>query len=399
MDTQLVLIVLSSLIILSYLLDLAGKALRIPSVLLLLSLGVLLRYAASHYGPGMPDINGLLPLLGTLGLILIVLEGALDLHLDKSKIPVIRRAFGAALVILIVTSFLIAVLLQIWLKEPFHTSFVNSIPFAVISSAIAIPSVASLTGKTREFIIYESTFSDILGIMLFNFAVTNPSITAGSFVSFGLGFGSILVISVLFSLLLLFLIGRISHHVKFFLILSVLVFVYASGKLFHLSSLLTILVFGLFINNTDIFLIRPLRRFLSTERLKSDLLQFKLITSETAFIIRTFFFILFGYSIDLGSLLSSDVLITGFLIFGAILLIRFLYLSIINRSLLTPEVLIAPRGLITVLLFFSIPEEYRLEKVSLGILLFIVLVTSLVMTLGLLLNRRKSGGAPPADHP
>src|SRR5690606_41153731 len=45
--------------------------------------------------------------------------------------------------------------------KPWHDCLLNAIPFSVISSAIAIPSVASLTAAKKEFIVYESSFSEI----------------------------------------------------------------------------------------------------------------------------------------------------------------------------------------------------------------------------------------------
>ena len=44
-------------------------------------------------------------------------------------------------------------------------SVIYSIPLSIISSAVAIPSAASLLKHQKEFVIYESTFSDILGVI------------------------------------------------------------------------------------------------------------------------------------------------------------------------------------------------------------------------------------------
>ena len=42
-----------------------------------------------------------------------------------------------------------------------------AMPFAVVSSAVAIPSSAGLADATREFVVYESSLSDILGVLVF----------------------------------------------------------------------------------------------------------------------------------------------------------------------------------------------------------------------------------------
>lgn len=41
-----------------------------------------------------------------------------------------------------------------------------------------------------------------------------------------------------------------------------------------------------------------------------------------------------------------------------------------------------PRGLITILLFYGIPETFKLSKFNEGILFFVILVTSLIMMIG-----------------
>jgi hypothetical protein len=40
-----------------------------------------------------------------------------------------------------------------------------SIPLSILSSAIILPSIEDLDEDKREFMIYESTFSDIVGII------------------------------------------------------------------------------------------------------------------------------------------------------------------------------------------------------------------------------------------
>ena len=48
---------------------------------------------------------------------------------------------------------------------------IYAIPLSIMSSAIIIPSVGGLMGQKKEFMVYESTFSDILGIMFFYFMI------------------------------------------------------------------------------------------------------------------------------------------------------------------------------------------------------------------------------------
>ena len=58
-----------------------------------------------------------------------------------------------------------------------------------------------------------------------------------------------------------------------------------------------------------------------------------------------------------------------------------------------PQVFIAPRGLITILLFYKIPEYLVTENFSQGILLFVIIGTSIIMTISLIMNKRRANKA------
>ena len=72
-----------------------------------------------------------------------------------------------------------------------------------------------------------------------------------------------------------------------------------------------------------------------------------------------------------------------------IYLIRIVYQKFFIRDISWAEILTSPRGLISILLFINIPAEKQLAVVSDGLLFFIILVTSLIMTFALVANREK----------
>lgn len=389
MGSYSILIGLSLAVILSYLFDLAARATKVPSVLMLLLTGIALRQAADYTDFVLQIPKVVLEIFGIIGLIMIVLEGALDLKISRDKAPLIRRSFFAAALILVVQALVIAVILHFWLRVNFQSCLVNAIPLAVISSAIAIPSVAGLWGEKQEFIIYESTFSDILGIMFFNFALQDNFAQGMSVVTFGRDVVAVVIVAVLSTVALVFLLDRIRLHVKFFLILAFLILLYSVAKKLHLSSLVLVLVFGLAVNNAEHFLKGRLRRWFRPERLQEEVHQLRSITAESAFLIRTFFFLLFGFSITLSGLLSAQLVLQGVLIVAALTAIRYFYLRYIARTDLIPELFIAPKGLITVLLFYSIPEKHLIGEVSENILFVVILLTGILMMVGLLLSRQE----------
>lgn len=384
MTTYTILILLSGLVIFSYLFDMIAKRTKIPSVLLLLFLGIGLKQIVTYFSLETFDFLKILPTLGTMGLILIVFEGALDLKYDSDKNKLITKTFLTALVILLLTTAAITFILHELTSYSFYLCFINAIPFSIISSAIAIPSVSSINKDQREFVIYETSFSDIAGIILFNFAISNDSYNFSAFTGLGIELILIILFAIISCLLLLYLIGRINHHIKFFLIISILVMVYAIGQTFHLSALIIVLAFGLFLNNADEIRIPFFRKYFIYPNLSKDLVQLHQLSAESAFIIRTFFFVIFGFTIMVDQFKDFTLIQYGLLIIGAIYIIRLLYLKFVAKIDLSPILFITPRGLISILLFYNLPKEMRINGVETGLLFVIILSTSIIMSLGLL---------------
>ena len=161
--TSTIIITLCILLLLVYLFDITSSRTKIPSVILLLLLGWLLHQTTDSMNIHLPDFSKVLPVLGSIGLILIVPEGSLELDLDKSKISLIRKSFLGALIPMFALAFLLSFLFQYLGGYPLKNCLVSAIPFSIISSAIAIPSVRSISTADKEFVIYENSFLDILG--------------------------------------------------------------------------------------------------------------------------------------------------------------------------------------------------------------------------------------------
>lgn len=392
MNTYSILIVLCILVIFSYFFDLFARKTNVPSVLLLLGLGVGLRFVSDNLELTPIDFSNLLPILGTVGLILIVLEGSLELKYEKGKATLIRNAFAASFFILLITAFAIAGLFKFITDQSFYFCLINAIPYSVISSAIAIPSVSGLIAHKKEFIIYESSFSDILGIMLFNFVILNSAVTGDSFLMLGWELVLIALLSLGFCFGLLFIMGRMKHHVKFFLIIASVVLIYSVGKSYHLSSLSIVLVFGLFLENIELVLnwldnrklLRGIRSIFYYNQFHDDLIQLKNFSTESAFLLRTFFFLVFGYTLDISSILDVEIARNGLYLLTVIYILRYTYMRISNKKHIWPEILISPRGLISVLLFLQIPGEMLIFAESQGLLVFMIITTSLLMTIALI---------------
>ncbi|HKG04813.1 MAG TPA: hypothetical protein VKB19_00055 [Pedobacter sp.] len=393
MTTYATLIILSGLVIFSYLFDLVASKTKLPSVLLLLLLGIGIRLLVDNLELETFDFLKILPALGTVGLILIVFEGSLELKYDPGKNKLIKGAFLSALFILLLTVSVITFIIYQITGKDLYTCFTNAIPFSVISSAIAIPTAGALSKKGKEFIIYESSFSDIIGIILFNFAVQNPHISVSSFTGLAISTMLIMLVSAISCVVLLYVMGKISHHIKFFLIISILIMVYAIGQSYHLSALILILSFGLFLNNADAIQHAWFRGVFIYKNLSADLSQLHQLSAESAFILRTFFFVIFGFTINIHQLDDQIVLANGMIILVSIFVIRIVYLKLFRKENSGQEIFIAPRGLISILLYFNLPNHLKLHEIGTPFLFVVVLGTSLVMSIGLLASNRKKTAA------
>lgn len=395
MNTGSILILLPLIIIFSYFFDLLAKKTKFPSVILLMITGMIARAIANQYGfENTVLLNSLIPVLGTIGLILIVMEGALELEIKKEKIGLIFSGFLAAFVILILNIILLKSFFINILEIPNKTSVLYAIPLSIISSAVVIPSANGLLNKDKEFIIYESTFSDILGIVFFNYCLqqieSNQSLVRSEpLIQLGLQILGIIFLSLVLTYFLAKLIQKINHHVKFFLILAILILVYAVGKSFHFPTLLTIFIFGVFLGNGGDLLPRFMTNTLDVEETKKSLFEFHVLTSESTFLVRTFFFLFFGFSITMESFISPlpyfYALAILLIMFGA----RHLYFSIARFNFnTTPLVYMSPRGLISILLFLQLgtlnDTNLKTNIIDERVLLLVILFSMLIMLLGTL---------------
>ncbi len=391
------LIIASSVIlILSFFFGELAKKTNIPSVLMLILLGILLKFGIDAAGGEKLNFLPILEVLGIVGLIMIVLEAALELELKPEKYIPIAKAFSIALIGLLLSIWVAALILHHFIDGmTMSKAWLYATPLSILSSAIIIPSVTGLRDDKKEFHIYESTFSDILGIMVFYFLT--GQLDAAEHAS-GLGgfAGNVLltiVLSLLASYLIVVVFQNIRSHTKLFLLISVLLLLYALGKKMHLSSLIIILVFGLLIANMPLFFRGRLRRLLNYKEAKHIYEGLHVITMESAFVVRTFFFVIFGITISLASLFNMKVAMVSLLIIASIYAIRYVILRLFIGKDILPQLYIAPRGLITVLLFYAIPAEAAVPGFEPGILLFIIIGTSLIMTFAMIADKRRTGEA------
>lgn len=349
--------------------------------------GLALRYITTYYELEIPDLSILLPIMGTVGLILIVLEGSLDLTISEAKKSLIVKSFSSAALLFMSFVIIFSTLLYYQFNFSFRISLLNAIPFSIISSAVAIPSSVHLDNSDREFIVYESSISDIIGILFFDFVLFNQLTVSAGIIVLSFEIITTIIFSVFISAGLAYMLHKIAHHVKYVIILTSVILIFVLAKLIHWPSLIVVLIFGLILNNSQFFQTKYIKKRIDFNEFNISLKAFKQITGELTFVVRSFFFLIFGFYTPIADLLNLHNLIISTSICFSIFLLRGLFLKLILHKPLIPLLYFAPRGLITILLFLSIPIDLKLPFVHEGLITQTIFITILVMTLGNMLSK------------
>jgi hypothetical protein len=334
-----------------------------------------------------------------LGLILIVLEGALDLNVSRERLGLMARSSASTLLGFAATFAGFTALFHFALEFDVPVAVLAAIPFAVISSAVAIPASNGLPEHPREFVIYESSLSDIVGVLVF-YAWQNAEGSLHTFTFDLLGGGAVsLVAAIAAALALYYFINQLDGHVRFLPLIAGLICLYAVGKELHLSPLILVLGCGLLINNPHLIGWNARLRSLHSDHYVQTLKEFKGLVAELTFATKSFFFLLLGYWTNIAQMISQEAWIVAgagvLIIYGS----RWLILKLLRQDAAGRLLWIAPRGLITVLLFLSAAETGKLEGFPFGAVMLIVLATATLTALAHRQTEAPATAVPLVDAP
>lgn len=378
-----VLLALSTIVIISYGFDVLAHHSRIPSVVLLILCGLIARIVMDYINIKIPLLNLILPIIGTLGLILIVLEGALDLKIGVDNREVIARSFISAFLGIVLTGIAIATVIKYLFNTEWQQAWLYAVPLSVISSAVAIPAASNLAPKLKEFVVYESSLSDILGVLLFYIVLTGQGGFGLQAVTSVGTIGLSLLLGASSALLLYWLISRLESHVRFVPLIAGIALLYALGKILHLAPLIIVMVAGLMLNNMGLFhrysFVRKIHRF----NFREELDTFKHLVAEATFVVRTFFFVLLGYSTHIIELMDiyAWLLALVLLIFSLLPRAAIIY-SCTKPRQLEPLIWFGPKGLITILLILTIPADQQITNFPASAVMLIILISAFLLTYG-----------------
>lgn len=383
-----IIITICVLLLVAYAFDLTSSKTKIPSVVLLLFLGWLVKQISIIIDITIPDLSIVLPVFGTIGLILILLESSMELELNRSKRKLILKSFLMALLPYVMLSFILAWLFQYFGHTTLQAGLINAIPLCNLSSAIAIPSVRYLSAKKKEFVIYESNFSDIVGVLFFNLMLISGASALLTFGVFNLQILLMITISFIATIGLSLLLHRIEHHIKFAPIILLIVLIYVVSGIYNLPGLIFILIFGLFLGNFTKMSENKWIKKLNPDALQKEVKRFGDITNEISFLIRSLFFLLFGYLMDTSEIFNTDTMLWALGIFLITYSVRLIWLKVLNLEL-KPLLFVAPKGLFTIILYLSIPISMNIAFINKSLLIQIIILTSLFMMFGLMFNSEK----------
>jgi NhaP-type Na+/H+ or K+/H+ antiporter len=142
----------------------------------------------------------------------------------------------------------------------------------------------------------------------------------------------------------------------------------------HLSALVVVLVFGFILNNIDKIKIEWFSRNFNYAKQKVDTKTLYSFTTELAFAAKALMFVLFGFTIDQKEITEVSSIVNGLAIIAIYLIIRYLVLLALILPKL-PNLFIAPKGLITIILFISIPAKEAIDGISSGTVLVVVIIS------------------------
>lgn len=386
--TNYIILVLCIIVILSYIFDISGRYSKIPGVIFLILLGIAMQFIVKAVNLSVPDLRPVLPVIGTLGLIMIVMEASLDLKLERRRKGLIIKSIVSAFILFAVFSAALTYILVEFTGYSVRGSLLNAIPLGIISSAVAISSAIHLNRDEKEFVVYESSFSDVFGIIIFDFILISQGTIGEGILDMGLKSIITTAVALVTTFILAILLHKITYHVSYVIIMTSIVLVYILAKLYYLPGLLLVLIFGMVLSNNHLFENNAVKKYVDFVKFRSDIRSFKVILTELTFLVRSFFFIMFGFYAKVEGLFDLQNLLTGAAITASIFLIRLLFFRMVIKTKLIPLLFFAPRGLITILLFISIPAESRISFINEEVITLVILFTIFIQMIGNMLSRK-----------
>jgi NhaP-type Na+/H+ or K+/H+ antiporter len=180
---------------------------------------------------------------------------------------------------------------------------------------------------------------------------------------------------------LVFISSRATALVRYVPLLAGLFALYAAGELMHLSPLIMVLLFGLMLNNQPVLTRIPGVARIGEKISPQTVGELKVLVQELTFAVRGFFFFVLGYSTKLIDFTSLRAWAAAAIILVIIYGLRYVMLRPFGRALSAELTLLAPRGLITTVLYLEARRTLHLPSYFDGTILLVVFLSAAALTL------------------
>jgi NhaP-type Na+/H+ or K+/H+ antiporter len=95
-------------------------------------------------------------------------------------------------------------------------------------------------------------------------------------------------------------------------------------------------------------------------------------------------------TLPLAAILEWQVWMISLILLVVTYVLRYALFYVVEKKDTMPQTFIAPKGLISILLFFAIPEPLRVGGIESGILFVVIIATSVIMAWSLIANSKRS---------
>ena len=364
---------------------------RVPDVLPLIGIGILVGPLLGILSPS--DFGYVGPLLSAIALTLMLFEGGSHLTLETLKTS-LKDSVVLALSTFILTVFISCSFAYFVMGNEIIPSLFIGAVLGSISPAVVVPIVRMLnfSENSKSTLVVESAITDVLSIIL----------ALGILKTFQSGHNSImefigikLIASMAMSLLLGFggaiIWSTILEKIRkfpntIFTSLAFIFLLYGSAEILGYSGPVSVLIFGIVLANSKKIPLDILQRFGTDHLIEFTSIE-KTLFSEVIFLVKTFFFIFLGMSIQFGNgkILLIGIILTGLIYIGRLFLCKLL----IKRNTPLSEVamisFIIPKGLAAAVLaevpmHMGLPPDIETIFIEIRAIIYIVILFSILLT-------------------
>ncbi len=364
---------------------------RFPDVLPLIFIGILI---GPLFGILSPDDFGYVgPLLSAVALVLMLFEGGSHLTLVTLKTSL------KDCVVLTLATFIFTVLITTGIAyyimgNDLMPALFIGVVLGSISPAVVVPIVRmlDLSENTKSTLVVESAITDVLSIIialgimktfqaghktLMEFIGTNLIATMA--MSLAVGFGGAVIWSTILEK-----IRKFPNTI--FTSLAFIFLLYGLSEILGYSGPISVLIFGVVLANSKKIPLSIVQKFGADHLTEFTSIE-KTLFSEVIFLVKTFFFIFLGMSIQFGNskILFIGILLTILIYGGRLLLSRLL----ISRETPISEAamisFIIPKGLAAAVLaevpmHMGLPMEVESTFIEIRAVVYMVILFSILVT-------------------